>query len=149
MAVIEESIEISRRPEDVFAYVIDLSHFPDWQGAVVSARPEGDPSPRLGAKAVVTRRAGPRELERTEEITELDPPRSWAVRGVGGGAIRATAKGTIEPLNAGKRSRVSTALDFEGRGIGRLLVPLVVRRQARKELPRNERRLKELLERQG
>jgi hypothetical protein len=29
MAVIEESIEISRRPEDVFAFVID-SHFPEW-----------------------------------------------------------------------------------------------------------------------
>jgi hypothetical protein len=30
MAVIEESIEISRRPEDAFAFVIDLSHFPEW-----------------------------------------------------------------------------------------------------------------------
>jgi hypothetical protein len=29
MAVIEESIEVSRRPEDVFAFVID-SHFPEW-----------------------------------------------------------------------------------------------------------------------
>jgi hypothetical protein len=67
MAVIEESIEISRRPEDVFAYVTDFSHSPEWQGAVVSAPPEGDPSPRLGAKAVVTRRAGLRELERSRE----------------------------------------------------------------------------------
>jgi hypothetical protein len=30
MAVIEESIEISRRPEDAFAFVFDLSHFPEW-----------------------------------------------------------------------------------------------------------------------
>jgi Polyketide cyclase / dehydrase and lipid transport len=54
--------------------------------------------------------------------------------------------GTIEPLGGGERSRVTIALDFKGRGIGRLLVPLVVRRQARAELPRNLQRLKERLE---
>jgi hypothetical protein len=37
-------------------------------------------------------------------------------------------------------------LDFEGRGLGKLLVPLVVRRQARGEMPKNSRKLKELLE---
>jgi hypothetical protein len=40
------------------------------------------------------------------------------------------------------------AIEFEGHGIGRLVVPLVSR-QARKQLPRNERRLKEILERQS
>jgi hypothetical protein len=38
-------------------------------------------------------------------------------------------------------------LDFEGHGIGKLLVPLVVRRQARMEMPKNQQRLKDLLER--
>ena len=33
MAEIVESIDISRRPGDVFAYAADFSHFPDWQGA--------------------------------------------------------------------------------------------------------------------
>ena len=42
MATIVESIEISRRPEDVFVYATDFSHFPEWQGGVVSARREGD-----------------------------------------------------------------------------------------------------------
>jgi len=41
---------------------------------------------------------------------------------------------------------VTIELDFEGHGIGTLLVPLVVRRQARNELPRNQRNLKERLE---
>jgi hypothetical protein len=68
------------------------------------------------------------------------------VHAVGGG-VEAIANGTIAPLDHGRRSRVTIALDFEGRGIGRLLVPLVVRRQARRQLPRNEQRLKELLER--
>ena len=42
MAAIVESIDISRRPEDVFSYVTDPSHFPEWQDSVVSARREGD-----------------------------------------------------------------------------------------------------------
>jgi len=53
---------------------------------------------------------------------------------------------TVEPLEDDARSRVTIQLDFEGRGIGRLVVPLVVRRQARKEMPINCRNLKERLE---
>jgi uncharacterized protein YndB with AHSA1/START domain len=146
MAEIVESIEISRRPEDVFSYATDFSRFPEWQGGVVSARREGDHPLAVGSRAVVTRRVGPRTLPRVEEITELNPPKTWAVRGVGGPLI-AIAKGKIEPLDGGKRSRVTISLEFEAYGIGKLLVPLVAERQARRQLPRNERKLKEVLER--
>jgi uncharacterized protein YndB with AHSA1/START domain len=144
MAEIIESIEISRRPDDVFSYATDFSHFPEWQGGVLSVRTDGNVRPRLGSSAVIARRAGPRTLTGTEEITELNPPRTWAVRGVGG-SLTATAKGTIEPLDEGERSRLTIALDFEAHGFGKLLLPLV-RRQARKQLPRNEQTLKEMLE---
>jgi uncharacterized protein YndB with AHSA1/START domain len=147
MPAIVESIEISRPPEDVFAYATDFAHFPEWQGGVLSARPEGGAPLTVGSTAVITRRVGPRELPRTEEIAELNPPRAWAVRGVGGRLV-AIAKGTIEPVDGGERSRVTIAIEFEGHGIGKLLVPLVSR-QARKQLPRNEQKLKEILERQS
>ena len=147
MAQIAESIDISRRPGDVFAYAADFSHFPDWQGGVVSAHREGDGPLAVGSRALVTRQAGRRELARTEEITELNPPRTWTVHG-GGGPLIAIAKVTIEPLDAGQRSRVTMALDFKAHGIGRLRLPLVVRRQARKQLPKNQQRLKKVLERE-
>jgi hypothetical protein len=41
---------------------------------------------------------------------------------------------------------VKIELDFTGHGIGRLLVPLVVRRQAAGEMPGNMERLKQRLE---
>jgi hypothetical protein len=41
---------------------------------------------------------------------------------------------------------VTIELDFTGHGIGRLLVPLVVRRQAAREMPDNMTRLKQRLE---
>ena len=114
--------------------------------SVVSVRREGDAQLAVGSRAVVTRRVGRRELPTTAEVAALNPPRSWAVRGVGGSVI-AIAKGTIEPLDDGERSRVTIALDFEAHGIGKLLVPLIIRWQARRQLPRNEQKLKELLER--
>jgi uncharacterized protein YndB with AHSA1/START domain len=145
MASLVESVEIARRPEDVFAYVTDPAHLPDWQESVVSVRRAGDGPAAVGSRVVVVRRVGGRERQMAMEMTELNPPRSWAVRGVDG-PVRGIVRGTIEPLGDGERSRLTIDLDFEGHGIGKVLVPLVARRQARTEMPRNQRRLKELLE---
>jgi uncharacterized protein YndB with AHSA1/START domain len=146
MAAIAGSTDIARAPEDVFAYVTDFSHFPEWQGSVISVHPEGEAPPAVGSRAVVTRRVGPRQLTAPEQITELNPPHTWSVDAVGG-PVTATAKGAIEPLGNRGTSQVTISLEFEGHGIGRLLVPLVIRRQARKQLPRNLQKLKETLER--
>jgi uncharacterized protein YndB with AHSA1/START domain len=145
MTPIVESIEISRRPEEVFSYVTDPSRLPEWQESVVSVRRKESGPITVGSRAVMTRRIGRRERAMTAELVELNPPRSWAVRGVDG-PVRGNVKGTIEPLEDGGRSRVTIELDFEGHGIGKLLVPLVVRRQAQKEVPRNQQKLKERLE---
>lgn len=148
MAALVESIDISRSPKEVFSYATDFAHYPEWQGSVVSAHLDGDLPLAQGSRAVVTRKVGPRQVTGTEELTEFDPPRSWAVRGTGG-PLTASARGRIEPLDDGRRSRLTIALDFEGHGIGRVLVPLVIRPQARRQLPKNAARLKELLERQA
>jgi hypothetical protein len=52
----------------------------------------------------------------------------------------------VTPQNDGRGSRVTIELDFTGHGIGKLLVPLVVRRSARKEMPSNLDKLKRRLE---
>ena len=146
MKSIAATVDISLRPEDVFWYVTDASRFPEWQGNVVSAHWEGNTPVRVGSLAAVTRRVGPRTLSTTEEITELSPPKSWKVRGVGG-PTTAIAKGTIEPLDDGARSRVTIAFEFEAHGVGKLLLPLVVRPQVRMRLPKHLEKLKEVLER--
>jgi uncharacterized protein YndB with AHSA1/START domain len=145
VAAIKSSIEIDRLPEEVFSYVTDPSRLAEWQQSVENTRMEGSGPPGVGTRVVVTRRIGRVERPMTSELTELSPPRSWAVRGVDG-PIRGNAKGTIEPLDGGARSRATIELDLEGHGIGKLLVPLVARRQARREMPANLRTLKERLE---
>ena len=145
MAPIVASVEIARRPEDVFAYITDPSHLPEWQDSVVRVKTEAGAPTGGGSRSVVTRRVGPREIDMTTDLVDLNPPRSWRVRGVDG-PVRGNVQGTIEPLDGGARSRVTLDLDFEGHGIGKLLVPLVVKRQAQKELPMNVQKLKEKLE---
>jgi uncharacterized protein YndB with AHSA1/START domain len=140
------SVEVSHAAEEVFAYVTDPVRFAEWQVDAEGGRVEGDGPPGVGTWYTTTRRIGGIvRTGTTSEITEMRPPRSWAARGASG-PVRETVKYTVEPLEGNERSRVTIELDFEGRGIGRLLVPLVVRRQARKEMPINCRKLKERLE---
>ena len=145
MAPIVSNIEIARPPEEVFSYVTDPSRLDEWQESVVSAHLEGGGPPVVGSKAITIRRIGRGERRMTMEMAELSPPGSWAIRGIDG-PVRGIVNGTVEALDDGARSRVTIELDFEGHGLGKLLVPLVVRRQAQKEMPRNLRNLKEQLE---
>jgi uncharacterized protein YndB with AHSA1/START domain len=144
MAPIESSIDIARPPDEVFAYVADPSRFAEWQHDVVRVDVEGVGPPGLGARFTTTRRIGGVERTMTQEVTELRPPVSWAVHGVDG-PIRPSARVTVTPLDGGTRSRVVFALDFEGHGIGRPLVP-AVRRQAQRAAPVSYRNLKQRLE---
>jgi uncharacterized protein YndB with AHSA1/START domain len=148
MAAIQESIEVSRPPEEVFWYATDFAQFCRWQQRVVSARQDGGEPLAVGTTAAVTRRVGPRQVVTTEEITALDPPATWQVRGSGSIPVTAIATGTITPLDAGSRSLVTITLEFHGYGVGKFLAPLI-RRQSRRQLPKDQKRLKTLLEHRG
>jgi uncharacterized protein YndB with AHSA1/START domain len=144
MPPIVSSIDIARPPGEVFAYATDPSRFPEWQRDVVRVRIEGDGPPGVGSRFTTTRRVGGSERTMTQEITECRVPSSWAAHGVDG-PIRPSATVTVEPLDGGARSRVTFALDFEGHGIGRPLLP-AVRRQTQRVAPVSYRNLKERLE---
>jgi uncharacterized protein YndB with AHSA1/START domain len=145
MAPIVSSIEIARPPAEVFAYATDPARFAEWQDDVVGVRVEGGGPPGVGARFTTIRRVGGAERTMTQEVVEHAVPRRWAAAGVDG-PVRPSASVTVEALGDGSRSRVTFALDFEGHGAGRPLLPLV-RRQARRQAPRSYRKLKERLER--
>jgi hypothetical protein len=104
-------------------------------------------SAALGDRCLTTRKIGFSERASTSELVVLDPPRRWGVRGLDG-PIRATVDVTVEPRSV-HESTLTIAVDFEGHGIGRLLVPLVVRREAEKEMPANVAALKAQMESSG
>jgi len=145
MAAITETVEIARRPEDVFAYIDDLERHGEWQEEIVSTRIEGDGPTAVGTRAIDRRRKGRREMDVTYEITEHDPPRTFAFRGTDG-PIRPVGKGTVESLDGGARSRVTIEFDFEAPGIGGKILRPMALMQARKSIPKGQQRLKERLE---
>ena len=148
MPPIVASAEIERPAADVFAYATDPARFSEWQRGVVDGHmdspPDGAQSPAVGAKCVTTRRIGGASRPSTSELTHIDPPRTWGVRGTDG-PIRAAVEVLVEPLS-GSRSRLTISVDFTGHGIGKVLVPLMVRREARREMPGNVAALKQKME---
>ncbi|HEX3462222.1 MAG TPA: SRPBCC family protein [Acidimicrobiales bacterium] len=144
MPPITTSIEVDRSAEEVFAYATDPSRFSEWQKGVVSGRMDSDGTPQVGDRCLTTRRIGFADRPDTSELVRFDPPHHWGVRGLDG-PIRAIVDVSVEP-RSDTRASLTIALDFEGHGIGRLLVPLLVRGQARREMPVNVAALKARLE---
>jgi uncharacterized protein YndB with AHSA1/START domain len=143
MGPITTTVEIDRPPEVVFPYVIDPRTFPVWQPAVLEGALDREVG--VGAICTTTRKIGGGAREIQSRITEYVPPHRWADHGIDG-PIRGIVSVDVQPLDGGARSRVTIIVDFEGHGIGKLLVPLVVRRQAAREMPSNASRLKAALE---
>jgi uncharacterized protein YndB with AHSA1/START domain len=145
MTAISAITEIARPPDAVFEYATDPSRFDEWQQNVVDGHMEGSDPPVIGDRCVTTRRIGLAKRASTSEVVEVSPPRTWSVRGIDG-PIRARVDVAVEPLDNAARSRITIGVDFAGHGIGKLLVPLLVRREAEKEMPANLERLKQRLE---
>lgn len=140
MPPVTVSTDIDRPASQVFAYATDASRFHEWQQGVVSgehspARADGTPE-----RCLTVRRIGFADRPNTSDVVQSDPPRTWRIRGIDG-PIRAQVDVDVEELDD-ERSRLTISVDFTGHGIGRILVPLVVLPQARKEMPANVAALK-------
>jgi hypothetical protein len=144
MPPIVTSAEIDRPAAEVFAYATDPARFSEWQKGVVDGHMDSRGTPAVGAKCVTTRRIGGANRPSTSELTHIDPPRTWGVRGIDG-PIRATVEVLVEPVTD-SRCRLTISVDFSGHGIGIILVPLMVRPEARKEMPDNMAALKHRVE---
>jgi uncharacterized protein YndB with AHSA1/START domain len=148
MPPIVTSAEIERPAAEVFAYATDPARFSQWQKGVIDGHMDspagGTQPPAVGANCVTTRRIGRASRRSTSELVHIDPPRTWGVRGTDG-PIRTAVDVQVEPVT-GSRSRLTISVDFTGHGIGKILVPLMVRREARKEMPANMAALKHRME---
>lgn len=145
MAPITESIEINRRPEEVFAYLDDVKRHGEWQDQIVDVQPQGDQPMGVGKRVRETRRVPGGDRSMTYEITEHDPPRQSSFR-VLDGPVRAVGTVTIVPLDDGSRSRVTITIDFQGHGLGGKVLLPVAKSQARKQIPKDQAKMKALLE---
>jgi hypothetical protein len=147
MAPIITTIKVDRAADKVFAYATDPTLFREWQQGVTDGHMEAHGTPTVGTRCHTIRRIGRADRLSVSEITHIDPPNTWGVRGIDG-PIRAVVDLTVQPLTP-DTSQLTISVDFTGHGIGKILVPLIVRREAAKEMPTNLATLKQRLEQQS
>ena len=138
----ELTIEVARTPEDVFAYLIDVSNLPAWQSGVHTAQIEDAGEPRLGARIRESRHMLGRELNTTLEITEYDAPRLFSLRALDS-PVPFVVRHELEPYEGGTRLTVT------GVGDAGLLPGFawgIMARRAEKQFRKDFERLKRLLE---
>ncbi len=140
---VEESVEINRPVEEVFAYVSDPQTLPEWSGIVLEVRKEAQGTLREGDRYTSVAKFLGRRFETPLEVTTHDPPRRHSDRSTGGPfpqeytfILEETAEG---------RTRLTQLAEGEPGGFFRLVGPLLEmagRRQFRADLGN----LKDLLE---
>ena len=136
----EVVVEIARSPEEVFAYLTDVSNLPSWQSGVHSAELDGEP--RTGARIRESRHMLGRELRTTLEIEEYEPSRLFTLRALDS-PVPFSVQHELEPSGGGTR------LTVIGEGDAGMLPGFaagIMARRAEKQFRKDFERLKRLLE---
>ncbi len=128
----ELTIEIARTPEDVFAYLTDVSNLPAWQAGVKSAT-------QRDGRIEESRSLLGREFDTTLEILEREEPRVFALRALDG-PVPFTVRHELEPADGGTRLTVTAEGDVPGFAAGLLA------RGAERQFRKDFERLKQILE---
>jgi carbon monoxide dehydrogenase subunit G len=122
---IEDTFNIRRLPEDVFAFMADPAKLARWQTVKTSVTPLDVGPPRLGYRVRERTKVGPRQWDQVVEFTEFEPGRVLGVHVVEGPPSH--GRWTMEPAGD-DGTRVHFDGEFEG---PRLLAPLMERVIAR------------------
>jgi carbon monoxide dehydrogenase subunit G len=131
----EVVVEMARTPDEVYAFLTDVSNLPKWQSGVHSAR-------REGSQIHESRHMLGRELQTTLEIEEDQPPSLFALRAVNS-PVPFTVRHELEPSAGGTRLTVT------GEGEAGMLPGFaagIMARRAEKQFRKDFERLKRLLE---
>ena len=140
---VEESIVIYRPLEEVFDYVSEVGHFPQWSAHTLEVRKDTAGPPQQSARFIVAIKSVGRRFETPYERASYEANRRYTDRAVGGLVPNQRWGYTFEEVLGGTRLR--RAVEAEPGGVLKLLEPLqkrAVQRQLRTDL----RTLKDLLE---
>ncbi len=133
---VEETVEIGRPAEEVFAYVTDPENLATWAGVVVEVRKDG------GDRFTLVQKFLGRRFETPCEVVVSEPNRRFVYRSTGG-PIPLTFTCTLEPSGTG------THFTQEGEGEPGSFFGLVgplFERAAKRQVRHDVETLKDVLE---
>ena len=118
---LQRSIETAAAPAAVFAYLSDFTTTNEWDpGTVHTERVSGDGG--VGTTYRNTSSFMGRETELTYEVVQHQPDSRFALRGENSSVV---ANDTMEIAPLGAGSKVTYTADFEFKGVGKLVAPLL------------------------
>jgi uncharacterized protein YndB with AHSA1/START domain len=135
---------IDRPIEEVFAFLADGENDRKFSPRIIEIRKTTPGDVGVGTVYRSVARDGGVKAEHQFRITEFDPPRRLRWTELSKGAISVTTGGyDLEPAGAG--TRLSFFNELEGRGVGKLIVPLALLMQIR-GAPAFVKRIKAVIE---
>jgi uncharacterized protein YndB with AHSA1/START domain len=141
----DETIEIARTPADVFAFLTDPAHRPEWDRSVVSETLLTPPPVKVGSSIRTRMEVMGRDLEFDWRVREFDPPHVMSAVS-DSGSLPTTLRFVFSATETGCRVQAR----IEGRPTGMLaLVEPIVSGVARSTLADGLARAKRLLEAEG
>jgi len=118
---LQRSVETDASPAAVFAYLSDFTNTNEWDpGTVKTVKVSGDGG--VGTTYDNTSKFMGRETELTYEVVEHRPDSLFALRGENKSVV---AHDSMEIVPQGSGSRVTYTADFEFKGIGKFVAPLL------------------------
>ena len=142
MARIEESVEIERPVESVFAYTTEAKYWPRWQSIIVEAEQTSQGPMHIGATYKgITRMLG-LSVKWTATVTEYEANRTWA-KSIACGSMVIGEHVTYAPIEG--RMKFAIVYEIEVGGFLKLFAPMMLS-SMRKETKRSLGDLKSILE---
>jgi uncharacterized protein YndB with AHSA1/START domain len=136
------AVQISRPPEEVFAFVADARNRPLWDESVGTEELTSPEPIGVGSTVRTGLRSMGRDYVLTWEVTEHEPPSRQAIESTSG-PFHTTLAYQLRPHDGG--TLVQFSVTGHPTGMLRLLQPLIAR-STQKNLDRGFPRLKRLLE---
>ena len=124
MAGFERSEHIARPHPQVWDFFVNHDNATKWNPDIVGLRQITDGPVGVGTKFLETRRVGKKEHTVTLEITDFEEGRKYAGT-VEAAGIRGTYTYRFEPR--GDETEVKLVAEIHGKGIAKLMLPLVKR----------------------
>ena len=122
MARIEESVEIRRSVDKVFAYTTDAKTWPKWQSTIPEAEQTSQGSVRVGTTFKGTIRMMGLSMKWTAKATEYEPNRKFG-KNITCGPITNEQHNTYDPIEGG--TKFTIVYNMKVGGLMKLFSPIV------------------------
>lgn len=115
------TVHINRSTADVYAYLSDLEHIPEWNWAITDTK-KMTPGPVAVGTRYVQTRSVPKPASETLEIVGLDPNLRIEINGV---LAELPAHVTYHLAEKGNGTELTNTIELEPKGALRLIAPAV------------------------